>query len=114
MDSNVFVAAKNRDEPFHPQSMKLLELVDSGRIRCIVPPLMIAELCAGYHKEGEEKGLHEFLTALLTTPSYEITPIDDRIACEAGRLRSRLGLRLPDAILVAAALKTGANAMTSN
>ncbi|MEM1950402.1 MAG: PIN domain-containing protein, partial [Candidatus Caldarchaeum sp.] len=113
LDTNVFVAARNRDEPFHSQPMKLIELVDTGRIKCVVPTLVIAELCAGYHQEDDEKGLHELLTALLTTPNYEITPMDDKTACEAGKLRSRLSLRLPNAIIVATALDTGANTIVT-
>ncbi|MCX8193710.1 MAG: PIN domain-containing protein [Nitrososphaeria archaeon] len=109
LDTNVFIAAKNKNDPFYSESIMLIEAVDEGRLRCIVSTLIIAELCVGYYQEDDEEGLNELLTALLTTPSYEVIPITDEIACKAGKIRSELALKLPDAIIVATAISTGVN-----
>jgi len=111
LDTNVFVAAKNKSEPAYSESIRLIELIDRGRIKCVVPALVIAELCAGYYQEEDEEGARELLEAFLTTPSYEIIPIDHKIACEAGRVRAELRLKLPDAIIIATAVIVKADAI---
>ncbi|MCX8202032.1 MAG: type II toxin-antitoxin system VapC family toxin [Candidatus Caldarchaeum sp.] len=113
LDTNVFVAAKNRDDRRHSEALALIENTDEGRLRCVVPTLVIAELCTGYHQMGDAEEADELLTGFITSPNYEIAPLDHKTACEAGRLRAELGLKLPDAIIVATALTTNSNAIVT-
>ncbi|MCS7145894.1 MAG: type II toxin-antitoxin system VapC family toxin [Nitrososphaerota archaeon] len=113
LDTNVYVAAKNREDNRYSEAITLIEHIDEGRLRCVVPTIVIAELCAGYYQMGDPVGADELLTGFITSPSYEIASLDHKTACEAGRLRAELGLRLPDAIIVATALTTNANAIVT-
>ena len=113
LDTNVFVAVKNKAEPFYTESSNLLEMIDNGKMECIVPSLVVAELCTGYYQEDDEEGAEELLAALLTTPTYKIIPMDHDIACKAGKIRARLGIRLPDAIVVATAITNKVTAIVT-
>ncbi|MEN3047418.1 MAG: type II toxin-antitoxin system VapC family toxin [Candidatus Caldarchaeales archaeon] len=113
LDTNVYVAAKNREGNRYSEAMALIEDIDEGRLRCVVPTLVIAELCVGYYQTGDPEGAHELLAGFVSSPSYEIVPLDYETACEAGRLRAELGLKLPDAIVVATALTTKVNAIVT-
>ncbi|MCS7094679.1 MAG: type II toxin-antitoxin system VapC family toxin [Thaumarchaeota archaeon] len=103
-DTNLYVAAKNRDDHRHSEALTLIEHIDDGGLRLVVPTLVIAELCTGYHQMGDAEGADELLTGFITSPSYEIAPLDHKTAGEAGRLKAELGLKLSDVIIVATAL----------
>jgi predicted nucleic acid-binding protein len=71
-------------------------------------------MCAGYHAAGELSEKDDFLTHLISSQNYEIIELSAGLADEAGRIRAATELRLPDAIIVASALKGGAECLISN
>lgn len=104
IDTNVFINVKNKEEPYYEYSKKILQLIDKGELEGVVPAIVIAELCAGYHEFNELAEKDEFLTQLRSNPNYMIVNLDLEVADEAGRIRAITRLRLPDAILVASSL----------
>jgi len=108
IDTNIFISIKNKEEPYYRQSKRVLELVDDGKAEGVVSSIVIAEVCSGYHEFNEQTERDEFLMQLTTNANYKIINIDWRIADEAGRIRAKTHLRLPDAILVASSMAAGA------
>jgi predicted nucleic acid-binding protein len=104
IDTNIFLNVKNKEEPYYEYSKKILQLIDDGELEGVVPAIVAAELCAGYHEFDELAEKDEFLTQLRTNPNYTIVDLDLEVADEAGRIRAMTHLRLPDAILVASSL----------
>jgi len=109
IDANIFLNVKNKEEPHCRYSKRILELVDEGKAEGIVPTIVVAELCAGYHEFDELAEKDEFLAQLTTNPNYRIVNLDLKVADEAGRIRASTRLRLPDAILVASSIVADAS-----
>jgi predicted nucleic acid-binding protein len=104
IDTNVFLNVKNKEDPYYQYSKRILQLIDDGELQGVVPAIVVAELCAGYHEFNELTEKDELLAQLRTNPNYEIVNLDLEVADEAGRIRAVTHLRLPDAILVASSL----------
>jgi len=113
LDTNVFVGVLNK-EPASADSTKILDRIDSGSLGCVVSTLVIAEMCAGYHMAGQTEEKDDFLTHLEASQSYEIVDLSTGVADQAGRIKAETGLKLPDAIVVASAMKGGAELLVSN
>jgi len=53
IDTNVFLNVKNREEPFYSYSEQLLNSIDEGRNKAVLPTIVVAEVCCGYYLTGE-------------------------------------------------------------
>lgn len=113
LDTNIYIGVKNK-EPDHKFSSKVLDWIDSGALKCVISTVLIAEMCAGYHAAGETDEKDDFLTHLISSQNYEIVELSVGLADEAGKIKTATDLRLPDAIIVASALKGGAEYLISN
>lgn len=113
IDTNVFLSARDASEPGHAAARKLLETVDDGKVRAIVSVVTIAELRAGFEAAQVPALWTPFLSHLRASPSCTIEPADEAIALTAGELRSDTGLRLPDALILATALRRGADCVAT-
>lgn len=108
LDTNIFLNVKNRGEPYFSPSKQILDAVDEGKLQAIISVITIAELCSGYYSAGDERGKQELITHLLSTESYKVVDLDIKLSDLAGRIRAETGLRLPDAIIVASGIESGA------
>jgi predicted nucleic acid-binding protein len=113
LDTNIFVGVVNK-EPLSVDSKKILDRIDAGSLDCVVSTIVIAEMCAGYHIAGQTKEKDDFLTHLEASQSYAIVELSVGVADQAGRIKAETGLRLSDAIVVASAVKGGAECLISN
>ncbi len=109
VDTDVFVSARNPEEPGYAACRELLDRIDRGGLRAIVSTVTIAELRAGMSPGEDGPGWRAVLTHLLTTPSYRVEPVDLEVAEAAGALRASSRLTLPDAVIVATGLVRGAS-----
>lgn len=114
LDTNIFLNVKNKEEPYYASSVKVLEAIESGKIRGIVSVVTIAEMCSGYNEAGQEKEKTDFLDHLLATSSFMIMPLDAGLADYAGMIRAQTKLTLPDAIIIASGIKSGATAIITH
>jgi predicted nucleic acid-binding protein len=113
LDTNVFVGVLNK-EPLSEHSKTILDRIDAGALGCVLSTVVIAEMCAGYHAAGQVREKDDFLTHLEASQNYDIVELSIGVADEAGRIKAETGLRLPDAIVVASAVKGGARCLISN
>jgi len=113
LDTNIYIGVKNK-EPDHKFSNKILDWIDSGALKCIISTVLVAEMCAGYHSAGEIDEKDDFLTHLVSSQNYDIVELSVGLADEAGKIKATTDLRLPDAIIVASAVKGGAECLISN
>ncbi len=109
LDTNIFLNVLNREEPFFRDSSSILDLVDDGRLFGVVSTISIAELSVGYYAAGDEAGFKRFLLHILSSENYRLVDVDSNVAELAGKIRVEVGLRLPDALIIASGLKVGAN-----
>ncbi len=104
LDTNIFLNVKNREEPYLASSRQVLNAVDDGQIQAVVSAVSIAELCSGYYSAGDQAGKQEFIMHLVSSKGFTIVDLDLKVADAAGMIRAEIGLRLPDAIIVASGL----------
>jgi predicted nucleic acid-binding protein len=109
IDTNVFLAARDAGEPGHSASRRLLDAVDGGRIQGIVSVVTLAELRAGFTLAQIPALWTPFLSHLRASPAYNIAPVDEAIAVLAGELRNAHGVTLPDALILATAVRREAD-----
>ena len=113
VDTNIFVGVLNR-ESLSASSKEILDRIDSGSLDCVVSTVVIAEMCAGYHLAGQAREKDDFLTHLQGSQNYDIVELSGSIADQAGRIKATTGLKLPDAIIVASAVKGEAECLITN
>jgi len=102
LDTNVFVAVMNKEED-GKYCEAILDAIDDGKLDGIVPTLVLAEVLVGYYKNKEFKLADRFLACIAR--SFKVVSLDIEISKSSAKLRSEYGMRLPDAIVVATALK---------
>ncbi len=114
LDTNVFVNVKNEERPFFEHSKKLLDLIDDGKLKAIVPSLVIAEMCVGYLLHEDEEGMRAFVFHIAGSPHYRVVQVDLEVAVLGARIRAETGARLPDALIAASAVVGGAEALVTH
>jgi predicted nucleic acid-binding protein len=113
LDTNIFLNVINQEEPYLKDSITLLDLVDDGRLFGVVSTISVAELSVGYYAAGDEAGLRRFLLHILSSENYQLVDVDSNVAELAGKIRTEVGLRLPDALIVSSGLKVGADCVVT-
>ena len=108
IDTNIILNAKNVNESHSTYSLQILDAVEDGLIQGIISIISIAELCTGYYSQGDMKGKEELLAHLISNKDFVIVDLDLEIADAAAKIRADTGLRLPDAIIIAAGMAKGA------
>lgn len=104
LDTNVFIAVKNREEGYE-YCERILDAIDDGLIEAFVSPIVISEVLVGYYRNKEEIEAKKFLEHLLQR--YKVRNVDIEVAKISAKLRET-GLKLPDAIITATAMLVGA------
>jgi predicted nucleic acid-binding protein len=89
----------------------LFEAADQGRLQIAISTISLAEVLVGPLKHGRDALAKRYEKALA---SFELIAVSVEISITAARLRAGSGLRLPDAILAATALETGAAALVTH
>jgi len=113
LDTNIFVGVINKER--HSSSSKeVLDRIDSGSLRCAVSTVVVAEVCTGYHMAGEIEDKDDFLAHLQASQNYDVVELSLGVADQAGRIKAETGLKLPDAIVVASAIKAGSEFLITN
>ena len=80
----------------------------------VIDSLTIAELLVKPLRELTSAEVMETRHAIEQMPRLSILPIDTALAVEAARIRATTGLKLPDAVHLAAAVAGGAQAFLTN
>lgn len=108
LDTNVLLKVYNR-EPGHESVVEILDQVETGKTMAAISTVTIAEVAVGYHTSGDEAGLKNFILRLRSTGEYTIVDVDIELAGLAGKIRAKTGMRLPDAIIAASGVISGAS-----
>lgn len=114
VDANVFLNVKNKEEPFYSYSERVLNSIDEGRNRAILSTVVIAEICCGYYQTGESKDKDEFILHVSSSQNYHVMDVNTMIADQAAYVRSKTGMKLPDAIIVATGIIGKAKRIITN
>lgn len=114
LDSSILIYHLEGLMPYAKLTEVVISSLAQGDLSAVISTISVTELLVKPFAEGEEERIRiceDFLRGLphvtMVAPSYEI-------AREAARLRDLFKLRTPDALLLATALKEGAEAFLTN
>jgi predicted nucleic acid-binding protein len=115
LDSSALIAFHQPAELAHPLARRVLDRIgkDADPLIGFFSMVTAAELLVRPIRSGiAELGfMHAFLTSF---PNLHGLPMDLHVAQQAATLRATVGLRLPDAIIVASGLLAGCEAIVTN
>jgi len=87
---------------------------ESGAASIVISTVTLAEVLAGPLRAGDELLTAQYREALTRSLGWQVMPLDVDTAVQAARVRTAYRLRLPDAIQVATAIRTGAAALVTH
>ena len=111
VDSAPFIYLLQDHTEFAPRFAGLFEASRAQQLQIALSTITLAEVLAGPFKAGQDALARRYERAMR---GFEVVPVSADIAVQAARLRSRYGLKLPDAIQLATALDVGAAALVTH
>lgn len=112
-DASPWIHWVEQNTRFAPAVSPLMEAVIAHQVAAITSVLTLVEVLTGSFRRGDEIRSRRYLNTFEETEGIEVLDVDHEIAIEAVRLRSRYGLRTPDAIHVATGVAAGASAFVT-
>ena len=97
-----------------PRVRPFFEAIDQGDIQVVTSVLTLTEVLVHPLREGDPKLANQYRQILLHARHVTTLPVSDAIAEEAAEIRARYGLRIPDAIQLATAIRSGASSFLTN
>ena len=99
---------------FLPFVRPFFEAVDRGEFRVVTSILTLTEVLVHPMRRGDQGLADQYRRILLHANHITTEPVSEIIADEAAQLRARQGLRTPDAIQLATAIRAGASSFVTN
>jgi predicted nucleic acid-binding protein len=88
--------------------------VESGAATIVISTVTLAEVLAGPLRAANELLTGQYREALTRSSGWRVMAFDADLAVDAARMRAVYRLRLPDAMLVATAIRAGAAALVTH
>lgn len=102
----------------HPRLLKpylpVFERIESGTLRGVISTVTLAELLSGPLQNNDEILADRYYQALTNGANWQIQAFDAPLSFTAARIRTRYGLKLPDAIQVATAIYSQSAALITH
>lgn len=115
LDTNVFIAAYESVGARSDHALWIFSAIESGEIRGVTSEITLAELLPGPLEEGDDELVDAYKQIVSNAPNMEVQPVTREALIEAAVLRvGRPGLRLPDAIHCATALRAACAAIVTD
>ena len=111
MDSAPVIYVIEQHSTWRSHFRPVFEAQEAGRFRLAITTIAIMDILAGPLKGGDEALAQRYRAVI---ESWQRVDLDLDIAESAARLRASLGLKLPDAIQAASALKIHADALVTH
>ncbi|MCK6530641.1 PIN domain-containing protein [Myxococcota bacterium] len=103
------------DHPVHAHEMEaLFGLVETGRCSAVTSTLSRAECLVLPYRHGRPDLVSAYVDLFDGLPNLTVVPIDTDVADLSARLRAQHRMRTPDALQVATAISSGADAFVTN
>jgi len=111
VDTAPIIYVLERHPTFGPHYRPLFEAHAAGRLRFAVTTVTLVEVLTGSYKADNPELAMRYRFVL---ESWRMIPLDIDIAASAARLRADVGLKLPDAVQLAAAIAVNAFALVTH
>ena len=114
LDTSLWIYHFGAHPRFGAAAGRILGDLEAGRFTAIASELTLLELTVLPLRQGRQDIADEYELLLTHFPNFELVPLSRDILFEAAALRAEHGLRTPDAIHIATAIKSGASAIVTN
>jgi predicted nucleic acid-binding protein len=114
LDTDPLIYLIEENLTFLPFVRPFFEAVDRGEFRVVTWIVTLTEVLVHPMRRGDQKLADQYRRILLHSSHVTAEPVSEIIADEAARLRARHGLRTPDAIQLATAIRSGASSFLTN
>ncbi len=113
LDTNVFLAVKNK-EPGYQFSKRIIDSVEDNQnqIEGIMSTIVLAEVLIGFYQNDENEKANRFSSKALL--NYDIITVNHEVARKAAQIRAKYNIKLPDAIITASTIISGADLFITN
>lgn len=104
IDTSVWLAAADADDPRQPCARWLLDEIERGRFTfAVISAVTVTESLVRAVSASFEDGVTA-QTALRTFPNLTVAPLDFDIAVEVAHVRAATRLKMPDAVVLGTAI----------
>ncbi|TFG25366.1 MAG: type II toxin-antitoxin system VapC family toxin [Promethearchaeota archaeon] len=111
IDTNVFIAIKNK-EPEYEYCETIIDSVEEHHLSGVISTIVLAEILVGFYRNDENEEADSFSSSAIL--NFDIIPVNQDVARQAALIRAQYNLKLPDAIISASSLITGADFLITN
>lgn len=112
LDSSVLIAYLAAAEAVSPLARVIVDdYLRSDRNDAVLPALAVGELLVRPQRGGMARSV---ALEVLEMPGLTIRSTDFLVAAEAARIRAAVGLRMPDAVVIATGVLTSAACLVTN
>jgi predicted nucleic acid-binding protein len=114
LDTVTLIYFFERSAQFFAQVEPVIGAIDAGTLRGVASSLALLETLVGPLQSGNAALADTYRRALTLAPNLELVPVDDAIAELAAAIRAQHRFKTPDAIHLATAVRSGADAFLTN
>jgi predicted nucleic acid-binding protein len=114
LDTMVFSYHLSDHPRYAPLAAMILEAVESGDLMGLTTTVTLAELLTVPAKGNNRRAMQEYELYLTRFPNLQMVPLNIALARETAIVRAATGLRMPDAVQVAAARLSGADGIVTS
>ncbi len=107
LDTAPLIYFIEENSTYLPFVRPFFEAVDHGEFRVTTSVLTLTEVLVHPMRQGDHELADQYRRVLLHASQVTVVPVSETIAEEAAQLRARHGLRTPDAIQMATAIRSG-------
>jgi predicted nucleic acid-binding protein len=109
----LFVYHFERNRKYGRRAAALFDAAEHGRVRLITSVLSLMEVLVVPRRSGDERLCAQYRDIFRLFPNLTVQAVDEEIADVAATLRATTAIRPPDAIHLATAIVSGADAFIS-
>lgn len=114
IDTNLFIYLFEKSNEYFGLCKEVFYSIEKGSYYGVTSVLLLTEVLTKPLKENDDKLVVLYKTFIKNFPNLTVREIDYKISVKAASLRAKYGLRTPDAIFIATAIKEGAQAFITN
>ena len=114
IDTVAFVYFLEHHPRHYAKAKRLFQRIETGELTGIISTLVFAELLVPAYRANDMERAERLIQLLTSFPNLRVLLLTAEISAEAARLRADHGMRTPDAIHAATALRMNVDGIISN
>ena len=113
IDANAIIYSVERNEPYFTLLAPVWRQAEAGQLTVVYSEMVIAETLVRPLREGHAE-LETAFRAVFAAPEVQLVPATRQVWEDAARIRAASGLKTPDALHAATALRSGCALFITN